>query len=142
MSIPLRIGSLLLAVFLCAGQAPLSASAFFPFGDDQAGAPAQARNAEHERDEALAKKIRERFSKSKVSEDGITVRVSNGVAIIEGATAVAQRKGAATRMARTAGAEDVDNRITITKPGRDGAAGSPRRVHVRWERRETPRHGR
>ncbi|HSW51123.1 MAG TPA: hypothetical protein VLH09_13155, partial [Bryobacteraceae bacterium] len=48
--------------------------------------------------------IRQRFARSKSAGDKFTVRVQGGVATIEGKTAVVQRKGSATRMAKAAGA--------------------------------------
>ena len=51
--------------------------------------------------------IRDRFARSKSAADHFTVRVHGGVATIEGRTDVVQRKGSATRMAKSAGARKV-----------------------------------
>lgn len=96
-------------------------------------------------DAQLEAAIRERFAKSKVAEDGFTVRVQGGVAIIEGRTNVIQRKGAATRMAKSAGAKKVINKVEVNEAARLKAAGNlttgRRRVQVRRgePRSEAPR---
>ncbi|MCS6953799.1 MAG: BON domain-containing protein [Bryobacterales bacterium] len=69
-------------------------------------------------DAQLEAAIRERFAKSKVAEDGFTVRVQGGVATIEGRTDVVQRKGAATRMAKSAGAKKVVNKVVVSDAAR------------------------
>lgn len=66
--------------------------------------------------------IRRRFAKSKIGEDGFTVKVRGGVAILEGKTKVIQRKGVATRLARLGGARRVDNQIQIDEAARAAAA--------------------
>lgn len=65
-------------------------------------------------DAQLQQMIQAKFAKSKASSDGFTVKVSGGVATIDGKTNVVQRKGAATRMAKTAGAVAVVNRIQVS----------------------------
>jgi hypothetical protein len=73
-------------------------------------------------DKAIEALIRAKLAKSKIGKDGFTVRVQGGVAYWEGATAVVQHKGAATRMARTAGARRVVNNIKISDPAKQKAA--------------------
>ena len=73
-------------------------------------------------DAAIEQAIRARFAKSKISADKFTVRVQGGVAVIEGSTDVVQRKGVATRLAKTGGAKAVDNRIRIGEGARAAAA--------------------
>lgn len=73
-------------------------------------------------DAELERAIRERLAKSKCAEDGFTVRVQGGVATLEGRTNVVQRKGAATRMAKTAGAKKVINRIQVSDEARQKAS--------------------
>jgi len=68
--------------------------------------------------------IRARFAKSKINADKFTVHVQGGVATIEGRTDVIQHKGVATRMAKTAGAQVVNNRIQISEAARQKAAGN------------------
>jgi len=74
-------------------------------------------------DAQLERTIRAKFAKSK-SSAGFTVRVQGGVAIIEGKTDVVQHKAAATRMARTAGAAAVNNRVVVSEAGKQKAGGN------------------
>jgi|GEM_PF-2124875 len=69
-------------------------------------------------DAAIEREIRERLSRSKISSNGFTVSVSNGVATLRGQTAVAQHKGVATRLAKLGGAKTVVNEITISAAGK------------------------
>jgi hypothetical protein len=73
-------------------------------------------------DAALEKAIRERFAKSKLASEKLTVHSQGGVVTIEGRTDVVQHKGTATRMARTAGARLVVNKIQISEAAREKAA--------------------
>ncbi len=73
-------------------------------------------------DVELEKAIRDRFAKSKSAPDKFTVRVQGGVATLEGKTDVVQRKGSATRMARTAGARKVINKIQVSEAAREKAS--------------------
>ena len=68
--------------------------------------------------------IRARLAKSKIGLDGFTVRVQGGVAYWDGATTVIQHKGAATRMAKSAGAQKVVNNIKIGEDAKQKAAGN------------------
>jgi hypothetical protein len=78
--------------------------------------------------------IKTKLAKSKIGKDGFQVHVKNGIATWQGSTAVMQHKGAATRMAKTAGAIQVVNNIKVSDAARDKAAGNlsgaPRRVQV------------
>jgi len=86
-------------------------------------------------DAALESAIRQRFARSKAASENFQVRVVGGTATIEGRTDVIQRKGAATRMARAAGARQVINKIVISQAARDKAnanlANGRRRVQVK-----------
>ena len=73
-------------------------------------------------DAAIEQKIRAKLAKSKIGLDKFTIKVQNGVAYWEGKTDVIQHKGAATRMARTAGAVAVVNNIQISDAARKKAA--------------------
>jgi hypothetical protein len=73
-------------------------------------------------DAELETAIRARFARSKCAEDKFTVRVQGGVATLEGKTNVVQRKGAATRMAKTAGARRVINKIEVSEAAREKAS--------------------
>lgn len=68
--------------------------------------------------------IRAKLAKSKIGKDGFTASVKGGVVTWEGSTNVIQHKGAATRMARTAGASEVINHIKISDAARQKAAGN------------------
>ena len=74
--------------------------------------PAQGTSADEDR--AIERKIREKLEKAKIGKDGFKVRVQGGVAYWEGKTDVVQHKGAATRMAKTAGAKAVVNNIQVS----------------------------
>jgi hypothetical protein len=67
--------------------------------------------------------IKTKFAKSK-SAATFTVRVQGGVATIEGRTDVIQRKAAASRMAKTAGAVAVHNKVQVSEAGKRKAAGN------------------
>jgi hypothetical protein len=86
-------------------------------------------------DAVLEKAIAARFAKSKISVDHFEVHVQGGIATIEGRTDVIQRKGTATRLARTAGARDVVNRIQLSEDARRKASANlakgRRRVQVK-----------
>jgi osmotically-inducible protein OsmY len=74
-------------------------------------------------DAEIERKIRERFARSKAAtEDKFQVRVQGGVATIEGRTDVIQRKAAATRMAKAAGARQINNRIQVSEQARQRSA--------------------
>lgn len=62
--------------------------------------------------------IRAKFAKSKISEDQFRVSVKSGIATLEGKTDVAQRKGVATRLAKSGGAREVVNKIQISEAAR------------------------
>jgi hypothetical protein len=66
-------------------------------------------------DLAIQESLRERLAKSVIGKDGFTVRVKDGVVYWDGSTSVAQHKGAATRMAKSAGARRVVNNIRVAK---------------------------
>ncbi len=65
-------------------------------------------------DAQLEATIRAKLAKSKVGKDGFKFHVQHGVVTWEGQTNVPQHKGAATRMARTAGALQVVNNIQVS----------------------------
>ncbi|MBM3728119.1 MAG: hypothetical protein FJW40_22170 [Acidobacteria bacterium] len=66
--------------------------------------------------------MKEKIAHSKAAQDRITVRVQGGTAYIDGKTDVIQRKGSVTRMAKSAGARQVVNRIQISEAARERAA--------------------
>ena len=73
-------------------------------------------------DADLEKDIKARFARSKLASNNLQVAVRSGVATIDGQVHVIQHKGIATRMARTAGAKQVINRIKIDEAARKKAA--------------------
>lgn len=73
-------------------------------------------------DPELERIIREKLARSKMASDKFTVRVHSGAATLEGRTDVIQRKGAATRIARTAGAREVINKIQVSDAARARAS--------------------
>jgi hypothetical protein len=82
--------------------------------------PAQGTTAQQ--DKAIEAVIRAKLAKSKIGKDGFTVRVQGGVAYWEGTTSVVQHKGAATRMAKTAGAKMVVNNVKVSDAAKQKAA--------------------
>jgi hypothetical protein len=66
--------------------------------------------------------IRIKLAKSKIGADKFHFKVQGGVATIEGKTDIIQHKGAATRMARTAGAIGINNHIEISDAAKQKAA--------------------
>ena len=84
--------------------------------------PPSSASARRLPDSVVEQKIRTKLAKSKIGRDKFTVKVQNGVAYWEGKTDVIQHKGAATRMAKTAGAVAVVNNIQISEAARRKAA--------------------
>ncbi len=86
-------------------------------------------------DSQLESAIRAKFAKSKINADKFTVRVSGGTATIEGKTGVVQHKGTATRMAKTAGARQVVNKVQVSDAAKAAAranlASGRRRAQVK-----------
>jgi osmotically-inducible protein OsmY len=78
--------------------------------------------------------IKAKLLKSKIGKDGFQVHVKEGVATWTGATSIMQHKGAATRMAKAAGAVHVVNNIKVSETaGKTGGnlTGAPRKVEVK-----------
>lgn len=65
-------------------------------------------------DTAISASIKERLARSKIGKNGFKYKVSGGIVTWEGKTDVIQHKGAATRMAKSAGARAVVNNIQIS----------------------------
>ena len=100
-----------------------------PAASSRAAAPAAKSDAQ------IEAAIRARFAKSKIDMDHFTVHVQGGVATIEGRTDVIQHKGVATRLAKTAGAAAVNNRVQPSEAARSKAAANlakgRRRIQVK-----------
>jgi osmotically-inducible protein OsmY len=79
--------------------------------------------------------IKAKLAKSKIGKEGFQVHVKNGIATWTGSTSIMQHKGAATRMAKTAGAIQVVNNIKLSDQAKANAAGNltgvPRRAQVK-----------
>ena len=69
-------------------------------------------------DAAIEANIRAKFAKSKIAEEHFKVSVKSGVAQLEGKTDIPQRKGVATRLAKTGGARQVVNNIQVGEAAR------------------------
>jgi hypothetical protein len=74
--------------------------------------------------------IRTKLAKSKIGKDGFKFHVQHGVVTWEGTTNVIQHKGAATRMARTAGATQVVNNIQISAAAKAKAAANLKKASI------------
>jgi osmotically-inducible protein OsmY len=83
-------------------------------------------------DASIERSLRARLSRSKLAADKLHFAVKDGVVEWQGRVSVPQRKGAATRMAKAAGAARVVNRITIAPSSPTGA---PRKLSVVIPRR-------
>jgi hypothetical protein len=88
-------------------------------------------------DAAIEADLKARIGRSKLASDGIQVKIQGGVATLTGQTSVIQRKGTATRMAKSAGATAVVNKIQISEQARKKAADhlSSARAGTRSEQR-------
>ncbi len=97
--------------------------------------PVAGQGTTTQQDKEIEAVLRAKLAKSKIGKDGFTVRVQGGVAFWEGATGVVQHKGAATRMARTAGAKKVVNNIKVSEAAKETASANldqgRRRVQVK-----------
>jgi hypothetical protein len=82
-------------------------------------------------DAAIEARLKSKLMRSKLRGDGLQYRVKDGVVEWMGKVGTPQRKGAATRMAKSAGARKVLNRIVVNA----GAGAAPRRVTVRMRER-------
>jgi len=81
--------------------------------------------------------IKAKLANSKIGKDGFQVHVKNQIATWTGSTSVMQHKGAATRMAKAAGAIQVVNNIKVPDQAKAKAAGNltgtPRRALVKTD---------
>lgn len=74
--------------------------------------------------------IRTKLAKSKIGKDGFKFHVQRGVVTWEGFTNVAQHKGSATRMAKTAGASQVINNIQVSASAKAAATSNLRKATI------------
>jgi hypothetical protein len=82
-------------------------------------------------DEEIEATIKAKLAKSKIGKDGLQVHVKNGIATWTGSTTVMQHKGAATRMAKTAGATQVVNNIKVSDDAAGALKAQPRKIEVK-----------
>lgn len=80
-------------------------------------------------DAAIERSLKARVQRSKLKQDGLSFAVKNGIVEWQGQVAIPQRKGAATRMAKAAGAAQVRNLIRVL----------PRSAHTAAPARPSPR---
>ncbi len=64
-------------------------------------------------DAAIASRLKAKMARSRLKSDGLNYRVQDGTVEWTGTVKIPQRKGAATRMAKAAGAKRVSNRIMV-----------------------------
>src|SRR5580658_448757 len=107
--------ALLMAIFSITAQE-------HPVPPHQRATPAKASAPVRLSDVQIEAAIRLKLAKSKIGPDKFHFKVQGGVATIEGKTGVIQHKGAATRMAKTAGAVAVNNHIQISDEAKEKAA--------------------
>jgi len=81
-------------------------------------------------DAQLQATIQTKLTKSKIGKDGFKFHVQHGVVTWEGSTSVIQHKGAATRMARSAGAAQVVNNIQISASAKAKAAANLKKASI------------
>lgn len=105
----LTLLAFLLIAFWCQ---PRGAAA--PATKQKASTTAPASHAGTQTDNQIQQTIAAKLAKSKIGQDGFKFHVQNGVVTWEGATNVMQHKGAATRMAKAAGATKVVNNIQVS----------------------------
>ena len=118
-------------------QKLLIAILFCALGVLSAATPPRPTNGARLSDAEIESAIKTKLAKSKIGKDGFQVHVKNGIATWQGTTQVMQHKGAATRMAKTAGAIQVVNNIKVGDDAKQKAAGNltgaPRRVEVKTQ---------
>lgn len=107
----------------------LAASALLP-----AGTLTKSHSTGKFSDAEIEATIKAKLAKSKIGKEGLQVHVKDGTATWTGTTSIMQHKGAATRMAKTAGATHVVNNIKVSEQATAKAAGNltgaPRHVQV------------
>jgi hypothetical protein len=87
-------------------------------------------------DAAILAKLKAKMSRSTLRSEAVQYKVENGVVEWSGTVKIPQRKGAATRMAKTSGAKRVLNRIVVKNSNpRTPNAGLPRPASVQFQKR-------
>jgi hypothetical protein len=140
----MRSRSLTAVVALLAALLPIAAQQARPAAVHQRAAAPTAAVPARPTDAQIDATIRAKLAKSKIGPDKFHFKVQGGVATIEGKTDIIQHKGAATRMAHTAGAIGVNNHIEISEAAKEKAsenlAKGRRRAQIkRGDARTAPR---
>lgn len=87
-------------------------------------------------DALIASKLKSKMARSKLRSDGLQYRVQDGTVEWSGTVKIPQRKGAATRMAKTSGAKRVLNRIVVQSgPSAKTPKPVPRTATVQFPKR-------
>jgi hypothetical protein len=131
----MRNNSIVAALALLAVFFPVAAQQHPAPPVHQRAIPAKPSAPARPTDAQIEAAIRVKMAKSKINSEKFRFKVQGGVATIEGKTDVIQRKGAATRMAKTAGAIAVNNHIEISEAAKERAAANletgRRRVQIK-----------
>ncbi|MGH9581549.1 MAG: BON domain-containing protein [Bryobacteraceae bacterium] len=90
----------------------------------------KARRAGTKSDAQIESTLHVRLAKSKIGKDGFRFHVERGVVTWEGITRIAQHKGSATRMAKSAGAVQVINNIHVSSGATANTASGLKKASV------------
>lgn len=83
----------------------------------------------------ISAKLKAKLARSKLKQDGVQYAVKDGVVEWTGKVSNPQRKGAATRMAKMAGAERVVNKLVVAGKGAKATGPQPRKAVVVMDKR-------
>lgn len=86
-------------------------------------------------DRAIASSLKTRLARSKIRQNPIQYTVEDRVVTWTGQVTIPQHKGAATRMAKAAGAQRVRNQILVTGRGVTPNRPAPRAATIQLPRR-------
>jgi len=111
-----------LLILICVAAAMSQAAPAQPRASQRSAGHAAPATRNAPTDSEIERAIRARFAASKIAANNFQVHVQGGVATLEGHTDVLQHKGTATRLARSAGAVQVANRIEISQAARARAS--------------------
>jgi len=117
-------------LFLCLSIPCFIAMLAHPVSATASTRPTSAQHGPTPSDSQIDAIIRTKLAKSKIGKDGFKSKVARGIVTWEGNTNVAQHKGSATRMARTAGAVQVVNNIQVSAAGKAKAAAGLKKAYV------------
>lgn len=92
--------------------------------------PAAKAAAPRVSDAEIDRTLRAKLAKSKLAANKFQIQVQGGVVTLDGKTNVIQHKGIMTRMAKTAGARAVNNRIEVSEAAKAKAAARLRKASI------------